>query len=228
LGIETKVNLFSGNFDDSRPDIAMDASGNFTIVYHTNNGSGYDIYARQYAADGTQLGVNPFALQMANADQTYPAIAMRPNGEFVVAWNDFSAGNYDVQARRFNANGTANGAAFTVANGAGEQSFPAIANDGSSRYFITFNAPDANLLGVYGRYYDAATNTFNAATPFLISTNNQTNYQTASRVAFNASGDAVVTWVDSSGLDGSGLGIYARRYSALGVAAAPFIVSLST
>src|SRR5439155_26127106 len=57
---------------------------------------------------------------------------------------------------------------------------------------------------------------------------NQTNYQTASRVAFNASGDAVVTWVDSSGLDGSGLGVYARRFSALGVAAAPFIVNLST
>src|SRR5262249_17533996 len=51
---------------------------------------------------------------------------------------------------------------------------------------------------------------------------------TSPTIAMDASGDFVITW-KNSGQDGSGYGIYARRYSSTGVAAGPeFLVNTYT
>ena len=93
---------------------------------------GYKAGGIELKADGTPV-TGEIVVQNQTAGQAVPAIAMAANGEFVVAWYEDRVDIGDVQARRFNVNGTPNGAAFNVAVGAGEQSFPNIATDGAGR-----------------------------------------------------------------------------------------------
>ena len=68
--------------------VAMDAAGDFTIVWQSNNqdGSGYGIYAASYAA-ASQTSSGEFLVNDTTAgDQILPDVAMDASGAFVVTW----------------------------------------------------------------------------------------------------------------------------------------------
>src|SRR5262245_44419699 len=82
LGGEFRVNTFTGS-DQYPPAVAMDADGDFVIAWSSigQDGSGWGVYARRYAADGTPRGgefrVNTFTLN----DQRFPlSVAMDADG----------------------------------------------------------------------------------------------------------------------------------------------------
>jgi hypothetical protein len=75
------VNTTTGDTQDA-PSIAMDASGNFVVVWKsgTQDGSGYGIYAQRYNASGVAQG-GEFLVNTTTAnDQISPAIAMNASG----------------------------------------------------------------------------------------------------------------------------------------------------
>src|SRR5262249_14175194 len=59
VGTEFRVNTYTTN-DQLAPAVAMDAAGNFVVVWQSNNqgptGSGYDIYGQRYNAAGSAVG----------------------------------------------------------------------------------------------------------------------------------------------------------------------------
>jgi hypothetical protein len=81
-----------------RPDVAMDRSGNFTIVWMTSGQDNdlqndWGIYARMFTATGADYVLPPkghvgeFRVNAAvEGNQTDPAIAMDAVGNFIVAW----------------------------------------------------------------------------------------------------------------------------------------------
>jgi hypothetical protein len=76
------------------PQIAMDAGGNFVVVWQSFTPVGpdiprWDIKARLYRADGTAVGPEIFAHQFRKNDQEVPLVAFAPNGTFVVTWSSF-------------------------------------------------------------------------------------------------------------------------------------------
>ena len=93
------------------PDIAMNGDGGFVVVWAQEpDEEGFDVFARQYDADGTALG-DPFQINTTTeGDQDMPAVAMDADGGFIVTWSNIPAdaeGDLDADAmmRRFDAAG---------------------------------------------------------------------------------------------------------------------------
>ena len=112
VGDETLVNTTTLS-DQLAPAIAMDAAGNYVIVWQSDGQDGSDkgIFAQRFNAAGVAQG-GEFLVNTTTAnDQTAPAVAMDDAGNFVVAWTSKAQDNVDgklgIYARRFAANGTA-------------------------------------------------------------------------------------------------------------------------
>src|SRR5262245_29988023 len=122
--------------------------------------------------------------------------------------------------QKLNANGTLNGLNFPVDNSLiNGQNAPAIATDGGVNYSISYNSKDSSGIGVFKRTYNSSTGIVSSAS--LVNTNIESADQKSSRVAMNASGESVVTWVDASFTTT----VFAQRYDANGIAVGtPFSV----
>ncbi len=90
--VEMQVNTETTGIQDS-PSIAIDETGDFTIVWHDNARFAGNIYGQSYRHTGARVGIE-FVVNPNNdspsADQNSPAIAMTPDGFFKVAYNDNS------------------------------------------------------------------------------------------------------------------------------------------
>jgi len=51
--------------------------------------------------------------------QLYPSIAMDGSGNFIITWEDYRSGNYDIYAQRYNSGGIKVGANFLVSDDTG-------------------------------------------------------------------------------------------------------------
>ena len=78
IGTEKLINPTGLGFtDQSQPDVAFDANGNFVIVYHSNEAgaNSYDVYGQRYFADGTENG-SRFLVHTASGRDIFAAVAM--------------------------------------------------------------------------------------------------------------------------------------------------------
>ena len=143
---------------------------------------------------------------------------MDENGNFVVVWasHDQDGDNWGIYGRRYDASGLALGSEFLVnTTTTKEQEFPSVAADAAGNFVVTWSSKDqdGDNYGVYARLYDAS------GTPgseFLVNTTTLRE-QEYSSVSMDADGDFVITWT-SNNQDGTGRGVYARQYTAAGVA----------
>ncbi len=82
------------------PDITNDGQGGAVITWrdYRDNGN-QDIYAQRIDNNGTvQWTENGIAICIATNDQYTPAITTDGNGGAIIAWWDFRAGPYSVEA----------------------------------------------------------------------------------------------------------------------------------
>jgi PKD repeat protein len=127
--------------------IAMDGSGNFTLVYRgVSIVSG--IWAKGFNADdgsnlysGLHTVLGWLAVDIAGGnDAASPSIAMAPDGTFVVTYQKTGVDGTEIFARRYFADGQANGAAFKVNSyDANDQEAPSIARSGSGDYVVVWS-----------------------------------------------------------------------------------------
>jgi hypothetical protein len=112
LGDEIAINAATDGSQDE-PAISSSASGRFVVAWetYTDRESTYDVVGRSFDAEGTPDG-DEFAVNVhAPGGQYQPALASRPSGDFVVAWDSYGQdGSYGgIFARR--------GAALLFADG---------------------------------------------------------------------------------------------------------------
>ncbi len=123
LSTESNINGVTGVWSTGRakvdnilstsdvPAVAMDASGNFTVVYREQNILP-GIWARGYNANGT---TKYSWFQPATGSATNPSIAMASDGQFILSWQNTGDGDgTGIFARKYLANGSSNGASFQV------------------------------------------------------------------------------------------------------------------
>ncbi|MDX1740492.1 MAG: hypothetical protein R3178_04325, partial [Rhodothermales bacterium] len=159
-GPEFRVNEgLSGTQRD--PDVAVDAAGNSVIVW-TRIGKGEDaedVYVRRFNAAGSPLGGEVRVHGDASLGQFTPAVAVAPDGRFVVAWTSHIEGKMlEVRARMFGADGTAVAEEFTVnTTPDSSQASPAVAADDAGNFCIVWHSwfQDGGDRGVYGRCFRA-------------------------------------------------------------------------
>lgn len=194
----------------SEPDVAMAADGRFVVTWdHNNDGNNWGIIARRFNADGTAPANEFIANTHTTGNQWYPAVAMSPDGRFVIAWSD--AGLGATYYRRFEADGSSNMAQDTVSP-ASQQVDVTANND----YFaFSWTAADNNGNGVYARLqrHDPSNQQFS---PFQLNSYTSGQQQLSSIALANTNPlgttHLATTW-QSQFQDGHGTGVFARYMS---------------
>ncbi len=110
VGDQFQVNSFTSGYQDYSS-IRMDSEGSFVVAWQSQFSGDTDsslrsIQARRFLADGSPLGDQFQVNTVTSGNQEAAAVALDPEGDFVVAWQSHSSGDTDssynsVQARRY-------------------------------------------------------------------------------------------------------------------------------
>ena len=216
-GAEFVVNTFTTG-TQSYPAVAVDASGRFVITWRSNgqDGDNYGIFARRFDTAGTPLGVSEFRVNATTTgNQSGPAVAYGPNGDFVVVWESLGQdGSYwGLFGRRFDSSGGAVGTEFPVnTHTTSSQRRPVVAVAPDGTFVVVWQSfgQDGSSYGVFARRFDTAGSPtgpefrVNAVT---------TGYQEDPDVAMDGQGNFVVVWQDWPRDDGS-FSVMGQRFDA--------------
>ncbi len=228
---DTLVNTYT-TAEQNTPTVASDADGNFVVVWQSSgqDGSGGGIYGQRYDAGGNTVGSEFRVNTYTSSTQADPAVAMAPDGRFVVTWSSFGqdGSSRGVYAQLYAADGTPNGDEFLVNTTTfNAQGIPAVSMDHDGDFVVVWQSAnqDGSGYGIYAQRYDA--DGVAQGGEFLVNSFT-TNEQARASVAMDADGDFVVTWY-SAYQDGSYTGVYAQRYNSAGVPqGGEFLVNTTT
>ena len=154
----------------------------------------------------------------ANVSQ---GIATDANGNYVVVWasNLQDGSGYGIYARRFNADGTSQGAEFRVnSTTANDQINPGVAMDAAGNFVVTWGSAlqdDGISSGVYAQRYDGAG--VAQGSEFRVNTT-IAGSQSGPAIAMAPGGAFVITWNSATQDPDGTAGIYAQRFSSSGAA----------
>lgn len=149
--------------------------------------------------------------------QESPSIAMAPNGNAIVVWQSWAndGSSYGVYGQRFDNNGAALGTEFQVnTTTSSNQQSPDVDVDANGNFVITWMSQeqDGDGWGIYAQRYNAAGI---AQGGEILVANSTAGNQKDPRISMAPNGNFVIAWADQA-LDGSGFGIFGRRFSAAG------------
>lgn len=222
---------------EGRPTSASDTAGNFIVVWEDcfcpggghllpSNDHEVDgrVRARRYDSTATPLG-DPFQLNAyTTGEQGHGAVAMTPEGDFIVAWwsRPYSGDDSSIQVRRFDSNGAPKGEEFQLNTYATDsQRLPVAARDTAGNFVVvweSFNYDPSNLNRADIRARRLDPDGIPLGDDFLVNTFT-TGAQQSPAVAADGEGGFLVLWQSfgSSGSDTSGFSIQGRRYGPDGV-----------
>lgn len=215
-GSEALVNTFTPGLQEA-PAVGVDPQGNYVIAWDgygksVQNFTG--IYAQRYNALGVAEGAAFQVNTGTTANATMASVAMDSNGDFVIAWQAGSAQSASVYFQRYNAAGVAQGGNVKVNPATIAAAEPKVAMDSAGDFAIAWqtNYQDSSGYGIFAQRYTSS----GAATGATLQVNTFTaGDQTNPVIDMDSIGEFVVAW-QSYGEDGSGEGIFARRYNAAG------------
>jgi Ca2+-binding RTX toxin-like protein len=195
LGDPVKINGAPDRVDEVHA--AMDASGNFVVTWSTVTFTPTftrDVVARRFDSNGNPLGGQFSINTFTTGDQGVTDIAMDEVGNFVIVWESEGqdGDGMGVYARRY-ANNGALGSPFLVnQTTTGDQHSPSVGMDADGNFLISWTVGNAfsGPLTVWGRRFRG--DGLALGSEFLVSNSGQIG--ALSRVAMDASGDAVVAW----------------------------------
>jgi hypothetical protein len=214
LGSNLMVNDDGGTITQMQPTVAMNGSGNSVITWQDLRNNNYDIYAQRYDhlgnPQGTNLKVNDDA---GTFPQNSPATAIANSGNFVITWQDYRNGDYDVYAQMYQSDGSSLGSNFKVNDDVGntQQYSPAIAMDNSGNFVITWQDLRNGNYDILAQRYDLSGIPLDSN--FKVNDDLDTLYQYAPVIAMGSSGNFVIVWYDYRNGNHD---IYAQRYDSSG------------
>jgi len=222
VGSEIEVNETTLDAQNT-PSVGMDGNNNFVVAWESNEqegvGSFNGIYAKRFNFKGEAIGSEFQVNTETINEQRNASVAMSSSGQFVIAWDSFTqdgdAGG--IYAQRYSDLGSPIGSEFQVPMSfTGDQTNPSIAINKNNEFVIAWQNfdEDGDSTGVYARKFD---NTGADMSPDILVNTWTTGSQESPSVAISDSGEFVVTW-QSNSQDGDKNGVYAQRFSNVGVA----------
>jgi hypothetical protein len=216
VGGEFQVNTYTTGYQ-WRPDIAMDASGSFVVVWGDfagQDGSGAGVFGQRFDGSGNALGGQFQVNTYTTGNQSYgayfgPAVARGDLGEFVVLWDDDAArdgSDFAVFGQRFDASGNRLGSEFQANTyTTGPQLYSTVSMDAAGNFVTTWAS--------YSGWQPLASSASASPPPGSGAARSSrsthtTGVQLPSRSA-RRGGQPHLTWADTS-QDGSGCGSFAR------------------
>jgi hypothetical protein len=207
--------------DQARPTVGIDSTGAFVVAWQSEgqDGDSFGIFGRRFASNGVPVSDEfPVSITTSGA-QSFPALAMAPDGRFVVVWqSDGQDGDsFGIFGRRFNADGTSADGEFPVNTFTiNRQSNPDVAMNTAGSFAVVWESrgQDGSQSGIYARRFNADGT---PATPEVAVNTTTADDQRGPAILLNDDGSFVVSWA-SLGQDapGTGSGVYLRRFAADG------------
>jgi hypothetical protein len=215
-GPELQVNAYTTSNQFS-PAVAVDASGNFVVVWYSHNYLDDRSYVvgRRYDAQGQPRGgeflVNTYTTGIQNA----PRVASDAVGNFIVLWQSLhqDGDGVGVFAQRYDATGARVGGEFRVnTHTTGGQGSARVAFDAHGDFVVVWSGVGNGIVDhqVWGQSYDSTG--VKRGAEFRVNVHT-TGFSISPQVAMDPDGGFVVTW---SSADTNSWGIFGRRYDALG------------
>jgi hypothetical protein len=203
------------------PAVAAGTGGAFVVVWTSRSQDGMlgGVFGQRFSGSGAPQGSEFRINSYTTGDQRLPAVAADASGRFVVVWSSYyeDGSGAGIFGRRFDASGMPQGGEFQVNTyTTGPQTFPSVASDASGNFVVVWHGSgqDGSGYGIRGRRFDAAGGAQGGE--FLVNAYTSGN-QLRPRVAAAADGRFTVVW-NSSGQDGSSIGVFGRRFDAAGAA----------
>ncbi len=231
VGGEFQVNTYTTD-DQARPSVAMDADGDFVVVWISDNMSfsGFSAKGQRYLSDGTAAGGEFQVNTYTTVNYVRPRVALDADGDFVVVWSsDGSSGSdtssHSVLGQRYASDGPAAGVEFQVNTyTTSYQGHPSVAMHPDGHFVVVWDSDGSSgsdpIFSVQGQCY--ASDGTALSSEFQVNTYT-TDAQGGAAVALAADGDFVVVWSSdgSGGSDSSGDSIQGQRFT-LGIFADGF------
>ncbi|MGD9489361.1 MAG: Ig-like domain-containing protein, partial [Calditrichaceae bacterium] len=147
------------NASQRYPDIAMDKSKNFWIVWQSYQLGPQDVFGQRFNSTGTKVGSEFKINTYDNSnDQEFVSISFGGDDVFVTTWQsaDQDGSSRAVAAQRYHADGTKFGSEFMVNTYTeDDQIYPAVAVDNNGDFAIVWqsNLQDGSGNGVYAQMF---------------------------------------------------------------------------
>lgn len=216
VGSDFQVNTHTEQ-GQSEADIAVAGDGSFVVVWQGQGGYNPAIFGQRFTSSATLIGtefqVNSYTL----AYQSQPTVAADAAGEFVVVWTTYGLDGHSngVFGQRFASSGVPAGAEFLVNSYTMySQNAPDVHAESDGDFVVVWASPDGDASGIFGRQF--ASSGTPIGSDFQINTFTQSN-QFEPVVAAGPGGGFVVTWSSGDDSDGSGSGVFARRFTSTAV-----------
>jgi hypothetical protein len=143
--------------DQLAPAVALDGRGNFVVTWENSLDDHFEIRTRRFSARDLPLGPELPVHATAKSDQFAPAIALGARGAFVVAWHSQLAGDFEIRARCFTADGLAQGEELSVNSvSAGTQKMAAVAANLAGDFVVTWHSDGTGSWEIAARRYRAS------------------------------------------------------------------------
>jgi hypothetical protein len=206
VGSEFQVNTFTTGHQYLAP-VAFGPDGTFHVVWASDgqDGDGRGIFAQRYDPGGSAQGAEFQVNTTVAGNQQAPSAATDVSGRMVVVWHTEGGA---VRGQRYDPAGSAQGSELFI-DDAVVNHRPAVALGAGGTFMALFEVQGTGH--VYGRTYDASG--VPLAPRFRVSTS-PSNTKNSSITAAPDGGFVVVWEVQ----DGSGLGVFGRRFDAAGAA----------
>ncbi len=207
-GSEFQVNVSSAGAQQA-PALAMDAAGNFVVVWQGQDADKEGVLARRFDSDGNPLAGEFVVNSVTAGSQLSPTVAMNASGAWVVGWQNGSGGSAgEIVGQRFDASGNAVGAQFQVNTTTAEaQTAPSVAINANGDFAFAWQSKDGNGQGVFGQAFAADGTPIGTEQQVSTTTSGD---QVAPSVGIAVDGTYRVVWTGDS-QDGSGTGIAGQR-----------------
>ena len=200
VGGEFQVNtLTSGSQGNAT--IAVAPDGSFIVAWD-GPGSSTDVFAQRFTKDGVKIGDEFLLNTTVSGGQQYPEMDFFPDGTFVAAFVDGS----QTVLQRFDAIGRTIGQETRISSGTGAVVMDSLTVRPDKLVFLTWTDCGRCLRPVVHQHPSA-----HRPSAKLNQTTTGTQEYSIARV--DGEGNIVVVW-ESDGQDGSGMGVYGRRYDA--------------
>jgi hypothetical protein len=226
VGSEFRANTRTAG-NQVEPSVAGLDDGTFVVAWSSATQDGDEsgelsdyggVYGQRFSASGSPLGAEFRVNSYLPSFQDRPSVAGLASGGFVVVWESFSQdGSAEgIYAQIFGAGGGQIGTEFIVnTTTANYQERPKVARLSGGGFAVVWhsNLQDGDSWGVFARVFTDAGAPLTDEIPVNTTTSGRQDYPA---VVGLSNGSFVVAW-QSKGQDGSGTGLFARRFSAAGV-----------